>query len=1160
MKRILLATVLLCLSSLMSFGANQAPLQPPTTGPMSATTFTSSHLNPALLAIATQNWGPSVPANGPGSVAALFQTWMDTSGPIPTFKFYDGAQWATLARLDTVTHSWVTDPDVCVADNTLVSDTYLVLQACLDARKKFKLRDGDYKITSQLALNSGQVVDLGPNVTIRQYTREARIFYGANISNVEIRGGVLQGEGSFCGNVGQTITAACPTGEWSGNGGDNGHNDRAIQLDNCTNCSIKRVHTKNTGTAGIAIFGGNGITIDDNFTEGTHLYSTPITAQSNFQDGILLADHPTWGAIDNLLVTNNRVTGVAQGVSQSNFGVTNTSNLARQISNLNVYDIPGQHAYYGSSGNFALNVVYCTNIVDACVKNQIALPGYDSNNFSAHGVVADNIGSNMFEVTVLIGATGSQTHNVSLSGVGRGIGRGLAAVGPVTNLTANVQARTTSGEVVYISGDGPRDFDITLQSTDSQIDGVLVTATNADRIRFHHPIIRQPNISNTGRFGILVSSASANVTLFDPVVLDANVRMVNGISNAVVGGTIRVLGSVSVIGASGTCISAAGVFTAWPIQTTLSCTGGPFTGASNIVNADIGSPSVPYSDLYLGLGKRINFANGGITITESGDSLYFQDAASYQFGNNVYPVSNRTSALGISARGWTQLCLDGSINGTGCLLPPSAASTFSWTLPAATTTLLGTDNTATVSNKSISGASNTLTNIGNSSLTNSSTQVNGQTCALGSPCTVGMTVGTTTISSGTSFGVNYNNAGVLGNTAAGTNGQLFLGITSGAPAWATMSGDAMITNAGVVTLTSTISAGGPIGSGTVSPSITWDAKGRLTAVSGNTITPAIGNVTGLGTSVATALAVNVGTAGAFVVNGGALGSPSSAGTMPAFTLGGTVSGGGNNINSVNIGVSLPGTGAFTTLTASTSVASPIHSAAGLLSFQSNGSTFAGSIDTSQRWSIASTSGLTAPTGVLLNINANTAALTAINAPTLQLAAADANATRIALHSFGDGTTIQPAIQMFHAANSNASKTATKTGSRLGSVAGYGYGGAGYVTNAGAAIIMQSSEAGDYTTTAAGAHLDVLTTPIGTASIAIAARFQNSGGLSIGTTSDPGLGMLYTNSATFMHRTKTSWSNGASVGAGTLTTAPVAGNPTKWIPVDDNGTTRYIPAW
>jgi hypothetical protein len=46
-----------------------------------------------------------------------------------------------------------------------------------------------------------------------------------------------------------------------------------------------------------------------------------------------------------------------------------------------------------------------------------------------------------------------------------------------------------------------------------------------------------------------------------------------------------------------------------------------------------------------------------------------------------------------------------------------------------------------------------------------------------------------------------------------------------------------------------------------------------------------------------------------------LGSPASVGTMPAFTLGGTVSGGGNNINNVVIGTSTPLAGAFTTLSA-----------------------------------------------------------------------------------------------------------------------------------------------------------------------------------------------------------------------------------------------------
>lgn len=37
-------------------------------------------------------------------------------------------------------------------------------------------------------------------------------------------------------------------------------------------------------------------------------------------------------------------------------------------------------------------------------------------------------------------------------------------------------------------------------------------------------------------------------------------------------------------------------------------------------------------------------------------------------------------------------------------------------------------------------------------------------------------------------------------------------------------------------------------------------------------------------------------------------------------------------------------------------------------------------------------------------------------------------------------------------------------------------------------------------------------------------------------------------------------DGSGASVGTLTNAPSAGNPTKWVPVNDNGTTRYIPMW
>ncbi len=57
----------------------------------------------------------------------------------------------------------------------------------------------------------------------------------------------------------------------------------------------------------------------------------------------------------------------------------------------------------------------------------------------------------------------------------------------------------------------------------------------------------------------------------------------------------------------------------------------------------------------------------------------------------------------------------------------------------------------------------------------------------------------------------------------------------------------------------------------------------------------------------------------------------------------------------------------------------------------------------------------------------------------------------------------------------------------------------------------------------------------------------------------GGGITLPGGATFL-TTNTALTDGAGVGLGTLGTAPAAGNPTKWIGINDNGTTRYIPAW
>lgn len=94
-----------------------------------------------------------------------------------------------------------------------------------------------------------------------------------------------------------------------------------------------------------------------------------------------------------------------------------------------------------------------------------------------------------------------------------------------------------------------------------------------------------------------------------------------------------------------------------------------------------------------------------------------------------------------------------------------------------------------------------------------------------------------------------------------------------------------------------------------------------------------------------------------------------------------------------------------------------------------------------------------------------------------------------------------------------------------------------------------------------------TNPIFSAGVTVtgtvsAGSFSTTGavsGGSISTTGTTSAASFITGSTTMM-TSSVSFTNGAAAAIGTLTNAPTAGNPTKWIPVNDNGTVRYVPAW
>ena len=169
------------------------------------------------------------------------------------------------------------------------------------------------------------------------------------------------------------------------------------------------------------------------------------------------------------------------------------------------------------------------------------------------------------------------------------------------------------------------------------------------------------------------------------------------------------IGAVTTINGTANEITATGASTvtlSLPIALTFTgktVTGGTFTGTTvtgatqsggSINNTPIGA-TTPSTGAFTTLSASVSGTVAGDTITTN---------------TAAQTLTNKTLTTPIIA----------SISNTGLL-----------TLPTSTDTLVGRNTTDTLTNKTISGSSNTLTNIGNASLTNSSVTVGTTAIALG---------------------------------------------------------------------------------------------------------------------------------------------------------------------------------------------------------------------------------------------------------------------------------------------------------------------------------------------------------------------------------------------------------------------------------------------
>ena len=179
------------------------------------------------------------------------------------------------------------------------------------------------------------------------------------------------------------------------------------------------------------------------------------------------------------------------------------------------------------------------------------------------------------------------------------------------------------------------------------------------------------------------------------------------------------------------------------------------------------------------------FTNKTFNTGATGNVLQIQGngISSYSGSGNVVILQNTPTLSGPFIN--TSLNINGGTTGHTTIVAASSAS-GTLTLPAATGTVALTSDipsltgyvtetgTQTLSNKTISGTSNTLTNIANTSLTNSSVTVNGSNISLGGSATItavnpnALTIGTGL--SGTSYDGSSAVTVAIDSTVATTSG------------------------------------------------------------------------------------------------------------------------------------------------------------------------------------------------------------------------------------------------------------------------------------------------------------------------------------------------------------------------------------------------------
>lgn len=220
---------------------------------------------------------------------------------------------------------------------------------------------------------------------------------------------------------------------------------------------------------------------------------------------------------------------------------------------------------------------------------------------------------------------------------------------------------------------------------------------------------------------------------------------ING-SSVSLGGSVTVTATASAALTIGTGLSGTSYNGSTAVTIAIDSTVATLSGLQTLTNKTLTSPVI--NEILDANGNEIlslspvASATDYLTVRNGigvGVPLHIQaDGSSSNIGLHIQPKGTGlvTISDGTDFNKGIRFRSSGSAAGAVTLIDAVSSSGHVITLPNANTTLVGRDTTDTLTNKTISGALNTLSSIGNASLTNSSVTFNGVTVALGASGTI----------------------------------------------------------------------------------------------------------------------------------------------------------------------------------------------------------------------------------------------------------------------------------------------------------------------------------------------------------------------------------------------------------------------------------------